>query len=190
MLDPTELYEIADELPAGLDSPILLQALDGFVDAGQVRQLVHGHLLEASPAQVVVRFDDAVDTRLDGVRGRPKLDRLMYGASELGDWSLIWHLVGVSQALLPGRDPMTAVRLSAILGAESALVNVGMDVMASADWFGEPASGIVSGLLVISLLYLLLRLPFAAYGWAFRQSLTQNRVVQSVVLGARSLAAL
>ena len=47
----------------------------------------------------------------------------MYGATELGDWSLLWHLIGVGQALLPGRDPMTAVRLSAILGAESLLVN-------------------------------------------------------------------
>jgi len=73
---------------------------------------------------------------------------------------------------------------------QAALVNVGMDVLANANWFGEPASGIVSGLLVITLLYLLLRLPFAAYGWAFRQSLTQSRVVHSVVLGARSLAAL
>ena len=35
------------------------------------------------------------------------LDRVMYGASELGDWSLIWHLVGLGQALLPGRDPMS-----------------------------------------------------------------------------------
>jgi hypothetical protein len=52
---------------------------------------------------------------------------------------------------------------------QAALMNVGMDVLANADWFGEPASGIVSGLLVISLLYLLLR-PFAAYGWAFRSS--------------------
>lgn len=47
----------------------------------------------------------------------------MYAASELGDWSLIWHLIGVGQALLPGRDPMSAVRLSAILGIESILVN-------------------------------------------------------------------
>ena len=50
----------------------------------------------------------------------------MYAASELGDWSLIWHLIGASQALLPGRDPMTAVRLSVILGAESLLVNGGV----------------------------------------------------------------
>src|SRR3546814_4282954 len=50
----------------------------------------------------------------------------MYAASELGDWSLIWHLIGAGQAMLPGRDPSSAVRLSAILGVESALVNVGV----------------------------------------------------------------
>lgn len=71
-------------------------------------------------------FDDAVERRLGRVRGNRALDRVMYSASEVGDWSLIWHLIGASQALLPGRDPMTAVRLSAILGAESLLVNGGM----------------------------------------------------------------
>ncbi len=75
---------------------------------------------------VVQAFDDAVDRRVDEMRGHKALDRLMYGASELGDWSLIWHLLGASQALLPGRDPMSAVRLSAILGAESLLVNGGI----------------------------------------------------------------
>lgn len=76
--------------------------------------------------QAVRAFDDAVDRRFDRVRGNAVLDRVMYGASELGDWSLIWHLVGASQALLPGRDPMSAVRLSTILGAESLLVNIGV----------------------------------------------------------------
>jgi undecaprenyl-diphosphatase len=76
--------------------------------------------------QLVVDFDEAIDRKVDQVRGRPALDKLMYGASELGDWSLIWHVIGVGQALLPGRDPMSAVRLSVILGAESLLVNGGI----------------------------------------------------------------
>lgn len=75
---------------------------------------------------VVTAFDEAVDRGVDQVRGHKVVDRVMYGASELGDWSLIWHLVGVGQALLPGRDPMSAVRLSTILGAESLLVNGGI----------------------------------------------------------------
>lgn len=71
-------------------------------------------------------FDAAADRRADQLRGNAVADKVMYGASELGDWSLIWHLIGAGQALLPGRDPMTAVRLSAILGAESLLVNGGV----------------------------------------------------------------
>ena len=71
----------------------------------------------------IVAFDEAIDTKVDAMRGRPALDRLMYGASELGDWSLIWHLVAAGQGLLPGRDPMSAVRVSLVLGAESLLVN-------------------------------------------------------------------
>jgi undecaprenyl-diphosphatase len=77
----------------------------------------------ARAKQLIVDFDEAVDRRVDRVRGHRTVDRVMYGASELGDWSLLWHLIGVGQALLPGRDPMSAVRLSVILGAESALVN-------------------------------------------------------------------
>ena len=77
----------------------------------------------ARAKQLIVDFDEAVDRRVDRVRGHPTVDRVMYGASEVGDWSLLWHLIGVGQALLPGRDPMTAVRLSVILGTESALVN-------------------------------------------------------------------
>src|ERR1044071_6480230 len=76
--------------------------------------------------EVARRVDDAVEARLERARGRAVLDRTMYAASELGDWSLVWHLVGLSQAVLPGRDPLSAVRLSVILGVESALVNGGI----------------------------------------------------------------
>jgi hypothetical protein len=71
VLDPTDLYDISADLPAGLGSPILIQALDGFVDAGQVRELVHSHLLGSSAPQVVVSFD--VDQLLDYRARRPYL---------------------------------------------------------------------------------------------------------------------
>jgi undecaprenyl-diphosphatase len=73
--------------------------------------------------QVVIDFDAEVDSRVEDLRGNPVLDRVMYTASELGDWSLIWHLVGTAQALRTDREPMSAVRVSAILGVESVLVN-------------------------------------------------------------------
>lgn len=75
------------------------------------------------PQRLIVDFDEAIDARVDKIRGNKALDRLMYGASELGDWSLIWHLIGSAQGLLPGRDPTSAVRASTVLGAESLLVN-------------------------------------------------------------------
>lgn len=71
----------------------------------------------------IARLDAASERQLDRLRGNRILDRFFYGASELGDWSLVWHLVGLAQALLPGRDLMSAVRLSTILVVEAGLVN-------------------------------------------------------------------
>jgi undecaprenyl-diphosphatase len=73
--------------------------------------------------QAVARLDAVVDAKVDGFRGHPHVDRLMYVASELGDFSLIWHLVSTTRALGPDRRLIHAVRVAAILGAESALVN-------------------------------------------------------------------
>jgi undecaprenyl-diphosphatase len=73
--------------------------------------------------KAVAAFDTAIDVRVDAFRGHPRVDRLMYAASELGDFSLIWHLLAASRALGPDRRPIHAVRVAAILGVESALVN-------------------------------------------------------------------
>jgi membrane-associated phospholipid phosphatase len=72
---------------------------------------------------LVARFDAAVDRRVDRLRGNPTLDRVMYTASDLGDFSLIWHLVSAGRALAPDRRVVHAVRVAAVLGVESALVN-------------------------------------------------------------------
>jgi undecaprenyl-diphosphatase len=72
---------------------------------------------------IVARFDAAVDRRVDRMRGNPVLDRVMYTASDLGDFSLIWHLVSAGRALAPDRRVVHAVRVAAVLGVESALVN-------------------------------------------------------------------
>ena len=71
----------------------------------------------------VARFDEAVEAKVDEWRGHPTLDRVMYAASALGDFSLIWHLLGSARSLAPDRRPVHAVRLAAIGGIESALVN-------------------------------------------------------------------
>src|SRR5262245_28219577 len=74
----------------------------------------------------VSAFDLAADQAFDRLRGTRNLDRLFYSASELGEWSLIWHLLGAARAVAPDRDTDDAVRLAVILGAESLIVNQGI----------------------------------------------------------------
>src|SRR5205823_3286682 len=54
---------------------------------------------------------------------------------------------------------------------QALLVRIALGVLAGGTWLGGPTSTFVSGLLVIALLYALLRLPFAAYAWAFHAPL-------------------
>ncbi len=79
------------------------------------------------PASLIDRFDDAVD-QLWGraLRGRPAIDRTFYLASELGDFSLIWQLIGAAQGLRSDRDADATLRLGVVLLAESLLVNQGI----------------------------------------------------------------
>ncbi|MGL5862976.1 MAG: PAC2 family protein [Phycicoccus sp.] len=68
MLNPSDLYRV--ETDAGLGAPrpgVLVVALGGFVDAGQVQSLLSAHLLETGEPEVVASFD--VDQLLD-YRGR------------------------------------------------------------------------------------------------------------------------
>ncbi len=67
--------------------------------------------------------DAAVDRAWEPLRGRPLADRVFYTASELGDFSLIWHIAGLARGLTSRRGHREALRLAVALGAESALVN-------------------------------------------------------------------
>jgi undecaprenyl-diphosphatase len=71
----------------------------------------------------VASFDQAVDRAFDHLRGRKAADRLFYAASELGDFGLIWVILGTVKGLRKGDDLATAVRMTAAMGAESVLVN-------------------------------------------------------------------
>lgn len=68
-------------------------------------------------------FDDRVDTAFDAIRGHKTADRAFYGASELGDFSLLWHLLGTARGLTSDRRADEAIRLSAVLVVESILIN-------------------------------------------------------------------
>lgn len=73
------------------------------------------------------RFDEAVDDAWGRLlRGHPAIDRTFYLASELGDFSLIWHLIGAAQGLRSDRDADATLRLGVVLLAESLLVNQGI----------------------------------------------------------------
>jgi predicted ATP-grasp superfamily ATP-dependent carboligase len=67
---PESIYDvIADDVD--LESPVLVHALSGFLDAGAARQLAVGHLLAACESRTVARFD--LDSIYDYRARRPRL---------------------------------------------------------------------------------------------------------------------
>jgi predicted ATP-grasp superfamily ATP-dependent carboligase len=75
VLDPHELYELADDLPEPGEAvprdSVLIQTLTGFVDAGQATRLAREHLQETLESRLVARFD--VDQLLDYRSRRPPM---------------------------------------------------------------------------------------------------------------------
>ncbi|MFN2626518.1 MAG: proteasome assembly chaperone family protein [Mycobacteriales bacterium] len=55
-MEPGELFRFDGELP-DLGSPVLIHALDGFIDAGSARRLAREHLLASGSPQRVATFD-------------------------------------------------------------------------------------------------------------------------------------
>lgn len=74
--------------------------------------------------------------------------------------------------------------------AHALLVAVGADLVAHPDWLGTPASGVISGLAVLALFYVMARLPFHLYQWVFGQPVSSHPVVVKVVSVAKTAAAL
>lgn len=72
---------------------------------------------------IVRQIDSQTDAALDHLRGRPVPDRVGYVASELGNFSLIWHTLSVARGLRRGGDIAGTARLSTGLAIEAALVN-------------------------------------------------------------------
>jgi hypothetical protein len=70
VLEPAELYEVAPDAP-DLDGPVLLVALDGFVDAGNSARLAVAALRDDREARVVATFD--IDQLIDYRSRRPPL---------------------------------------------------------------------------------------------------------------------
>jgi hypothetical protein len=70
VLDPAQLYRVEPEAPS-LSEPVLVVALDGFVDAGAAARLAVESLVAPGPGRPVVRFD--VDQLVDYRSRRPPL---------------------------------------------------------------------------------------------------------------------
>jgi membrane-associated phospholipid phosphatase len=74
----------------------------------------------------IAQFDEWADRQLERLRGNPVADKVFTSASHLGDWSLIWHIVGGLRATRSPRHAREAAQLSAMLGLESLIVNQGI----------------------------------------------------------------
>ena len=70
MLDPAGLFQLIEDVP-DLDRPVLVLALDGFIDAGNAAQLARAHLLSTLESEVVATFD--VDQVFDYRGRRPEM---------------------------------------------------------------------------------------------------------------------
>ena len=92
------------------------------------RPEVVDELVATAPVAWVDRMDHRFDQWwADTFRGHPAIDRAYYLASELGDFSLIWQLIGVAQGLRSDpRDPEASLRLGVTLLVESLVVNQGI----------------------------------------------------------------
>ncbi|MEL6892803.1 MAG: phosphatase PAP2 family protein [Actinomycetota bacterium] len=95
---------------------------------------VHASGLAAHPAAppgqgqlgpLVEAFDTRCDELLEQLRGNPIADRLFTTASHVGDFSLVWHAIGIVRGLTRGR-PDQIVALAVSLGVESLVVNQGV----------------------------------------------------------------
>jgi predicted ATP-grasp superfamily ATP-dependent carboligase len=104
--DPSELYTLAPDVrvPQGV---VMLEALDGFVDAGSAVRLAREHLLETLDSTVVARFD--VDALMDYRSRRPVMvfDRDHWESYD--EPSLALHLLrdaaGTEFLMLAGPEP-------------------------------------------------------------------------------------
>ena len=74
----------------------------------------------------VAALDRWADQLAEHLRGHPVADRVFTSASHLGDFSLIWHLIGAARGLASEDAAGQALIFAALVGAESLIVNQGI----------------------------------------------------------------
>jgi predicted ATP-grasp superfamily ATP-dependent carboligase len=106
VLDPDELYQLAEDLPQ-LGRPVLIQAMTGFVDAGNAARLARAHLLGTLDNRLVATFD--VDQLMDYRSRRPAMVFVEDHWETYDDPTLALHLLhddaGTPFLLLAGPEP-------------------------------------------------------------------------------------
>jgi NAD(P)H-dependent FMN reductase len=106
VLDPRSLYSLEPDEPA-LDSPVLIHALSGYVDAGEAVRLTQQHLLSTFDKRVVARFD--VDQLHDYRARRPAMIFDVDHWESYADPELLLHAVtdaaGTQFLVLTGPEP-------------------------------------------------------------------------------------
>lgn len=124
MGEPRSLYEVDDEVAATLEGrrPVLLNLLDGFVDAGQVTRAVTEAVLAGCEHEPLAVFDH--DQFHDYRSRRPLITFDTNRFTELADVSVILHKVtdarGEIFLLLSGPEP--DARWEAVLSAIEELI--------------------------------------------------------------------
>src|SRR3954471_22842136 len=106
LIPPEELFTLADDRP-DLSGSVLVEMLDGFVDAGAARQLARDHLLAAYSSETVATFD--TDLLHDYRARRPPMLFVedhweSYEAPSL-EIRLLHDAVGAPYLLLVGPEP-------------------------------------------------------------------------------------
>ncbi|WP_419847203.1 phosphatase PAP2 family protein [Candidatus Poriferisocius sp.] len=76
----------------------------------------------ADTSAAIEAFDEAVEQLFARLRGNPVADRVFYTASELGNFSILWHALAWAGATSK-KGRRRALRVSVALAVESALVN-------------------------------------------------------------------
>jgi membrane-associated phospholipid phosphatase len=71
-------------------------------------------------------FDQWADEQLERLRGNAVTDAVFTTASHLGEFSGIWHLIGIGRAIIDPSVVRQSVAMSALIGAESLIVNQGL----------------------------------------------------------------
>lgn len=74
----------------------------------------------------VTQFDSWGDEQLERLRGNAVADHVFHMASHVGDFSAIWHAIGIGRAVIDPSKWRQAMVMSTLIGAESLLVNQGV----------------------------------------------------------------